>query len=672
MVAKQEGEPGRGYWGRVCHVDLGSGAIVYEELEPEIYEKYLGGMGLGVKVLWDRMKPGAYSLGPDNVLGFTTGLLTDTGSLFTGRFMVVAKSPSTGGWGEANCGGYFSPFLKRCGIDALFFSGISDRPVYLYIDHKTAELKDASDLWGQDTIATESVLRERHGKAAQVACIGPAGERCSYIAGISTDGGRMAARSGMGAVMGSKKLKAVVAAGGAKVLVADRKRMRQLSDDFRKRLRRFGFVKPFLSDRLLALVGKITGKPLFTRQPAVLWRWLLRKFGTPSLTAISAETGDSPIKNWGGSVTSDFPGRSYEKVAGERITRYETKKYGCYSCPMRCGGTVSVTDGPHLIDSMHKPEYETICAFGALLLNEDVHSLFLLNDLVNRAGMDSISCGTVLAFALECYSEGIIDKQDTGGLDLQWGNSDAIVALTRMIINREGIGDLLADGVKPAAQRIGRGSEKFAVHCGGMETAMHDARFDPGLAISYYCDPAPGRHTTSCLQFLDIQSLEKQFSRAKTPPLLSTRRGKYRSDGKAEAIAVGAYYKMLVDAAGACLFGTQVGGRLPLCEWMNAATGWDRSHDDYLVAGERIQQLRHAFTVREGLNAIRDFRPHPRIYGDPPLQSGPLKGVTVDVDTLAASYYQVMGWDTASGKPDLVRLRQLGMTEVIDDLHLEE
>jgi aldehyde:ferredoxin oxidoreductase len=274
-----------------------------------------------------------------------------------------------------------------------------------------------------------------------------------------------------------------------------------------------------------------------------------------------------------------------------------------------------------------------------------------------------------LAFAIECFSEGVINRQDTGGLDLRWGNSEAIIALTRMIINREGLGDLLADGVKPAAQRIGRGSEKFAMHYGGVEPAMHDARFDPGLGITYYCEPTPGRHSISCMQFLDIQSLERQFSRAKAPRLFTSRGQKYRYDDKAEAIAVGVFYKMLVDAAGACLFGTQVGGGLPLCEWMNAATGRHLSNDEYLLIGERIEQIRHAFTVREGLNPIRDFRPNPRLYGDPPLRTGPLKGVTLDIDALAESYYRVMGWDPVTGKPDPARLQELEMTEVIEELY---
>jgi aldehyde:ferredoxin oxidoreductase len=412
-----------------------------------------------------------------------------------------------------------------------------------------------------------------------------------------------------------------------------------------------------------------TGKGgIFFRQPTVVWRLMLKRFGTPSLTGMSVESGDSPIKNWGGSRV-DFPGTKYRKLGAEVIGRYDTKKYGCYSCPLRCGATSRVTDGPYKIEKSHRPEYETICSFGALLLNDDIHSVFKLNDMVNRGGMDSISCGGVLAFAIECYTQGIIDKSDTGGLELGWGKSGSLIELTRMIINREGIGDALADGVKIAAERLGKGAAKFAVHCGGVEPPMHDAKFDPGLAISYHCDPAPGHHTVAALQYLDLQYLERQFRKAAKIPLVSTRGQRYSSEDKGDAIAVGAFYKMLVDAAGACLFGTQTGGDLPLCQWMNAATGWDLTEDEYLVIGERIEQLRHAFNIREGLNAFRDFRPHPRVYGQPPLANGPTKGVSLNVDNLALSFYRAMHWDPTTGMPEMGYLQELGLTEVLETLY---
>jgi aldehyde:ferredoxin oxidoreductase len=670
MTERKGTASAKGYWGRVCYVDLTTGTIRYENVGEETYKRFLSGAGLAAKVLWDEMKPGCDPMGPDNILGFTTGLLTDTGSLFTGRFTVVGKSPLSGGWGDANCGGFFAPLLKRCGIDALFFRGASQQPVYLYIDDKSAELRDAADLWGKDTIDTENLLRQRYKAGAQVACIGPAGEKLSRIAGISTDHGRMAARGGLGGVMGAKKLKAVVAAGKKKVLVADSDRMKELSQQFSTRFKKYDSLKNLLSDRVLAIAGRLTGKGgIFFRQPAIIWRLMLKKFGTPSLTAMSAESGDSPIKNWKGD-SSDFPGARYRKVGAEEIGKYDTKKYGCYSCPLRCGATSKVTDGAYKIEKSHRPEYETICSFGALLLNDDIHSIFKLNDMVNRGGMDSISCGGVLAFAIECYTEGVIDKGDTGGLELEWGKSDAIIELTRMIINREGIGNVLADGVKIAAQRLGKDAEQFAVHCGGVEPPMHDAKFDPGLGITYHCEPAPGRHTVAALQYLDLQCLERQFHRAGKIPFVSTREQRYASHDKGEVIAVGAFYKMLVDAAGVCLFGTQTGGDLPLCQWMNAATGWDLTDDDYLEIGERIEQLRHAFNIREGLNAIRDFYPHPRVYGLPPPSKGPLKGVTLDMDNLALSFYRAMHWDPATGMPDARHLQKMDLVEVVQELYL--
>jgi aldehyde:ferredoxin oxidoreductase len=651
-------------------VNLSEGTIQYEDVDDEIYRKFLSGAGLAAKVLWDRMEPKCDPMGPGNILGFATGLLTDTGSLFTGRFTVVAKSPVSYGWGDANCGGFFSPLLKRCGIDALFFHGASPRPVYLYIDHQSATLHDAADLWGKDTIETETLLKEQYSASAQVACIGPAGEKLSRIAGISTDHGRMAARAGLGAVMGSKKLKAIVAAGKSMVPVTDRDKVKELSKQFKERFNKYDSWKDKLSDGLLALAGRLTGKGgIYVRQPAVVWRLMLKKFGTPSLTAASLESGDSPVKNWKGGP-SEFSREKYRKVGAEAIGKYDTKKYGCYSCPLRCGATSKVTDGPYPIEKSHRPEYETICSFADLLLNDDLHSIFKLNDMVNRGGIDSISCGGVLAFAIECYTEGIISKSDTGGLELGWGKSQTLIELTRMIIDREGIGDILADGVRIAAQKLGKGAEKFAVHCGGVEPPMHDAKFDPGFAMTYHCEPAPGRHTVAGLQYLDLQELEKQFSRAARIPLFTTRGQRYDPHDKGEAVAVSAFYKMLVDGAGACLFGTQIGGELPLCQWMNAVTGWECANDEYLVIGERIQQLRHAFNVREGLNAIKDFRPHPRVYGAPPLSGGPLKGITLDLDALALSYYHAMHWDPATGKPDKRRLEELGLYEVIRDLKL--
>ncbi|MEW5724818.1 MAG: aldehyde ferredoxin oxidoreductase family protein [Thermodesulfobacteriota bacterium] len=663
---------GRGFWGRILHVDLSARKHEYEDLSPDFYRKYLGGVGLGAKVLWDRMEPGAGPLGPENVLGFTTGLLTDTGSLFTGRFTVVGKSPQTGGWGDANCGGHFSPFLKRCGIDAAFFHGAADRPVYVYLDDQGVQIRDAAALWGLDAIETEKQLKEEHGKTAQVACLGPAGEKRSLLAGISTDGGRYAARSGLGAVMGAKKLKAVVAAGKNRVGVADPERMKRLTQEYRQRLEGGKFFQRILKDGVFGFIGRLTRiGTVYTRQPADMWRHMLIKFGTPSLTAFSAEDGDSPIKNWGGVGYVDFPLRRSQKIGAEAVIRYEVKKYGCYSCPLRCGGIMEVQEGPWPVAEMHKPEYETICAFGSLCLNDDLLSIMKVNDICNRGGVDTISCGAVVAFAIECFENGILTPADTGGLELRWGASEAIVRLTEMIVRREGLGDVLADGVRSAAQRIGRGAEKFAVHCGGVEAPMHDPKFDPGQASSYLCEPTPGRHTIASLLFLDVQLLEKKFARARKIPAVTTNRRKHAYGDWGEALAVDSFYKMLVDCAGVCLFGTQAGGNMPLCEWLDAATGWVTTPDDYLEVGERVELLRHAFNVREGLNPARDFQLHPRVYGDPPLTRGPAKNVTIDLDTMARATYAAMKWDFETGRPERGHLEKMGLSEVAAALYPE-
>ncbi|MBW2285734.1 MAG: aldehyde ferredoxin oxidoreductase family protein [Deltaproteobacteria bacterium] len=661
--------PGKGYWGRVLHVDLSNGTHDFEDFDEEFYRKYLGGIGLGARVLWERLRPGCDPMGPENILGFTTGLLTDTGALFMGRFNLVGKSPSTGGWGDANGGGYFAPALKRCGVDAVFFHGRSPHPVYLHMDDQTVEIKDASDLWGKDTSMTETLLRDRHGKRAQVACIGPGGERLSYMAGVCNDGGRIAARSGLGAVMGSKLLKAVVAAGKKKIGVDDRDRIKTLSKKFRKRLQEKAGLKKIMGDRVFGLVGWLTRKgPLYTRQPADLFRLMMSKYGTSSMTAMSAESGDSPVKNWGGVGYLDFPLERSQKIGAGALARYQIKRYGCFSCPLRCGAILKVEDGPYPVEEMHRPEYETLCAFGTLLLNDDLHSIFKINDLLNRAGLDSISCGGTVAFAIECFENGLLHGQDIEGLELRWGNSKAIIRLVEMIISRQGIGDILADGVKIAARKLGPEAEAFAVHCGGMEPPMHDPKFDPGFGTAYLCEPAPSRHMVSSYMLLDLLRLDRHFNRAGKPPAFMTSRERLRFENKGEAMALGSFFRMLVDCAGGCVFGVQVGGDMPLLQWFNAATGWDFSDEDYLTLGERVEQLRHAFNVREGLNPVRDFRPHARITGSPPLDKGPARGVSLPPDAMAQPFYDALGWDMETGMPDPKRMESLGLDDVMETL----
>ncbi|HSW36411.1 MAG TPA: aldehyde ferredoxin oxidoreductase N-terminal domain-containing protein, partial [Candidatus Limnocylindrales bacterium] len=511
----------RGYTGKILFVDLGSGLIEEKQIPDQIYEDYLAGVGLGAYILYREIPEGADPLGPENVLAFMSGLLTGTGSMLTGRWMVVCKSPLTGGWGDANCGGNFSPAIKQCGYDGIFFKGIAQKPVYLVIDgENSARLEDASDVWGLDSVEAEKLLEKKHRgrKTPAVAVIGTSGEKLSLISGICNDRGRIAARSGCGAVMGSKKLKAVVLNGDEKISCADRETVRAFSKEFTSKVRKVSLPR-FLTGSVLPLAGMLMGKlkkvvPLDGMAVLVP---TLKKWGTPMSNSLGVTSGDLPIKNWNGSVVN-FKYSRYKHLNPDLIISREYKKYSCYSCVVGCGGLCKIGDiaGGEFAET-HKPEYETCAAFGGLLLNSDRESIFYINELLNRAGMDSISAGNTVAYALECYEQGLLTKDDTGGLELRWGNADTIVALVKKMIAREGVGDLLADGVKKAVGRIGERSAPFAMHAGGQEPGMHDPRFDPLLGVHFSADPTPGRHTIGCGQYYQMMHLWEEVSWA--PPV---------------------------------------------------------------------------------------------------------------------------------------------------------
>ena len=494
----------RGYMGRVLMVDLTKGDFREERIPDEVYEKYLSGIGLAAYLLYDRIPAGADPLGPENILGFVSGLLTGTGSLFSGRWMVVGKSPLTGTWGDANCGGSFSPAIKRCGYDGIFFSGVSEKPVYLYIKDRKITLMDASHLWGKDAIETEEILLERHGPGARVAVIGPAGERLSLISGICNDKGRIAARSGLGAVMGSKRLKALVLDGKKRITPYDREAVHKLS---RKCNRWVQFQVPLGPSIGTALIGTLLRVlPTAMAMDGMVYKMILRQWGTGGLNQMSPEWGDSPVKNWKGSNV-DWPLKKSKSADPDLVKKLEFIKYHCYSCPLGCGGKCSLT-GKY--SETHKHENESVLDLGGLCMNEDTDSLFYLNELLNRAGMDTISAGATVAWAMECFEQGILTLDDTDGLDLRWGNTSAMIALIHKMINREGIGDILADGSRAAAKKIGRGSEKYTVHAGGQEPAMHDGRQDPGFAVHYCVEPTPGRHTLGAQLYYEMFQLWKK------------------------------------------------------------------------------------------------------------------------------------------------------------------
>ena len=642
--------------GKILMVNLSIREIREETIPDDVYENYLSGMGLAAYILYDRIPAGADPLGPENILGFVSGLLTGTGSLFAGRWMVVGKSPLTGGWGEANCGGSFAPAIKRCGYDGIFFTGISEKPVYLFVKNGKAELRDASHVWGKDTRESEELLIAETGGQSQVAVIGPAGERLSLISGICNDKGRMAARSGLGAVMGAKRLKAVVLDGKKRIDVYNRAEVKRLSQLCNKWVQ---FQPPFLSGPMAAYVGTLMRVlPMQMAMDGLLYKTLLKKWGTGSMNQMSVEMGDSPVKNWKGS-NEDWGIKRSHSVNPDAIRQYEKVKYHCYACPLGCGG-ICTPKGNY--GETHKPEYETVLALGGLSMNADLDTIFHLNEMLNRAGMDTISAGGTVAFAIECYEMGILTKEETGGLELAWGNSDAVAALIEKMIRREGIGDILADGTKIAAGKIGKNAGDFAMHAGGQELPMHDGRNDPGYNVHYSVEAAPGRHNAGAQMYYEMFQLWKVVKGLpRVKPLYFKGRKYVADEDKAVMAAACSKFMNVVNGAGLCLFGVFLGARrTPTFDWLNAATGWNRKPEQYLKTGERIQTLKQAFNIKHGIDP-RSFMPSARAIGRPPQKEGANRGRTMDMEKLMRDYYTQFGWDPETGRPTGEIMAKLGI-----------
>ncbi len=665
---------GKAYMGKILNVDLSSGKCTEEELGEEMYKKYLGGYGLGAKIIYDRLPRGADPLGEESILGLAPGLLTGTGALFSGRYMAMGKSPLTGGWGDANSGGTMAPEIKKAGYDAIFIKGIASDPVYIQITDGKVEVREAKNLWGKTTVETEDLIAQDLGiKGIKTLSIGQSGEKISLISGIVNDKGRIAARSGLGAVMGSKKLKAIAVKGNTKVQVHDREQVNKLNKDFLKFLNKS--IEASLFDRLklggvARFMGKMLGHSSFhTKLMPPLIKSLLDQYGTCGFTSFYCETGESPSKNWKGLAGIDFPLEKSRLISDDEVIKYQVKKFSCSTCPIGCGGIFKVEDGPYPLEETHKPEYETITSFGALCLNNDLKVIMQANHLCNLAGIDTISTGSVIAFAIECFEQGILTEKDTDGIKMQWGDGEAILALLEKIIKREGIGDVLADGVKRAAEHIGRGAEQYAIHAGGQELSYHDPRIDPGFGTAYQVEPTPGRHTIASRAYQELLSLEKRFPELNKIPFIITDKKMHTYAGKAAQQAANSKFVQVTNSLGYCIFGVLSGGSaMPFAEMINAATGWDFGDGEYMNTGERIQSLRQAFNVREGIKPA-DFKVHPRATGNPPLSDGPLKGVTLDMDILTREYFDQFQWDAETGRPSKNRLEELGLQEVAKELY---
>ena len=616
-----------GYMGKVLRVDLSRSKISEETPDPNMVKMFLGGSGLATKYLLDEVKPGVDPLGPENKLIFMTGPLTGTGSPSGGRYTAVAKSPLTGFWGQANSAGFWGVDFKRSGFDGVVFEGISPKPVYLVTNDGKAELRDAKDLWGKNVFETTRSIKEELGdEKFNVACIGTAGENLIKYASIMNDLHRAAGRCGMGTVMGSKRLKAIAARGTRKIEIADEGGLREN-------------VKKSIE---LASESFI--------------KMSLETYGTAAVFDLVNVRGGMPTRNW---QTGVFP--NPEKINGPAIVdNILLDRKACFACPIKCGRVSEVKTGPCCCKG-EGPEYESLGAFGPMCGIDSLESITYAHILCNDYGLDVISAGSTIAFAMECYERGILSKLDTDGLELKFGDPGVMVALVHKIAKREGLGNLLAEGTKIASEKLGKGSERFAMHSKGLELPAYDPRAAKITGLAFATANRGGCHITAYIQaptFLGvpIPILREEDREPFDPFTEDPKLAKILKDME-DAFAV-------FDSAGTCKF---LGMIITADRWANmisAVTGWKEfDESEFRKTGERIYNLERVFSVREGLNRSHDSLPKRLL--EEPLPEGPATGHVIHLDPLLDAYYEFRGWDKKTGKPTPERLKELRLGELV-------
>lgn len=610
-----------GYQGKLLFVNLSTGNIEIRPLKEEDARNFIGGPALGAKILYEEMPANADVFGEDSMVGFVTGPLNNNRALFGSRYTVVSKSPVTGGWNDANAGGYFGPMLKAAGFDAVFVNGISEKPVYVFVDEGRAEILDASDLWGLTVSEAETKLRAKHGEKINAALIGPGGENLSYFAAVINDGHRAAGRGGTGAVIGSKNLKAVVVRGNLSTEVADRKKLVAANKS--------------ISDNMKGAAAELATA--------------FGRFGTGIFYIPSTLSSDASIKNWGGAAGIDYTEEEAYLVSSANLEQFVLKKYNCSNCPLACGAILDVPSERWELANIDRPEYETMGAFGSQILNSDYESVLCCNLLCNEYGLDTISAGATVSWVVECYENGLFTKEELGGIEATWGNGDSIVALTELICKNEGIGQVLIKGTRYAADHLGKGHE-YLVVASGIEEPQHDGRLAYGVTRTYQYDPTPGRHVKGGLGL------------APSGPDFD-----YSDTGEADL--QGVVGTEVLNSSGFCMFGSMVSPPDALLKLIEAITGFQYSPEEFRKLGTRMFNMRHAFNIREGMSR-KDFTLSKRFYESNPPYEGPIAGVKVNHERLADNFFETIGWDNETLIPSLSSLEELGgMEAVIADLY---
>jgi len=622
-----------GYAGSILEVDLSRKQFIKKPVEEAVLRKFLGGKGLGAEIIYDRLGPKTDPLGSENCIVVATGPLTGTfAPTMASKYVIVTKSPLTNIFLDTNIGGFFGAELKYAGYDALIIHGRSEAPVYLLIEDSHLELRSTKDLWGMGSIEVQKAIKDELGQDVRVISIGPAGERLVKFACIVGDFYRNAGRGGAGAVMGSKGLKAIAVRGTGEIEIND--------------LPEFEMIATEVYGILLNNLGMQT----------------FCYYGTSAGTASHNEQGIIPTRNFQSSVFDKIDGLDPDLMREKMIVADKS----CFGCPITSWKYSHIKSGPYADTIVVGPEYETSAMLGANCGINDIEAVARANMLCDDLGIDTISAGVVIGFAMECYERGLIKENEYAGPPLNFGNAEAMLWLINKIAARDEIGNTLAEGVKVAAERIGKGSEKFAMHVKGLEMPGQHPSSVAGMALAFATSDRGACH-------LRAWTVTEEAGAQPEIGWPSGQLDRLSAQGKAPLVKFQQDKKAVIDSIIACEWACWIrGSALDTLEHhaglLNAATGWNLTVSDLMKIGERIYNLTRAFNVREGINRKHDTLPD-RIFTDP-LPSGPAQGNYVrreDFEKMLEEYYAIRGWDK-DGRPTLHTLTELDLKETVPDL----